>query len=110
MVSILSPRRGTANPIDATLDGILERARPALDALQTNVFVASLELELVYVNPLARTTLGVIEPQVRAATSDHQNSIAGAIHEQSSVTAEIGRLAGEAEGFNRRLREALEAD
>lgn len=42
--------------------------------------------------------------------SDHQNSIAGAIHEQSSVTAEIGRLAAEAEGFNRRLREALDAE
>lgn len=66
MLSILSPRRGASAPAAATLESVLERARPGLDALQTNVFVASLGLELVYMNTAARATLRSIEPQVRA--------------------------------------------
>lgn len=81
MPSILSARRGAATLTDATLDSVLDRARPALDALQTNVFVASLELQLVYMNPLAHRTLRSIEPQVRSVFGlGVDELLAGSIH------------------------------
>ena len=39
----------------------LAAARPVLDSLRTNVFVASLDLELVYANPMAMQTMRAIE-------------------------------------------------
>lgn len=67
MLSVLSPRRRSESVTDVSLESVLDRARPALDSLRTNVFVASLDLELVYMNIAANETLRLIEPQVRAS-------------------------------------------
>jgi uncharacterized protein YukE len=69
--TIVAPRRPRRRPTSGTTRHDLERSlaswRPALDALGTNVFVADLDLTLVFANRRAHATLGTIEPSLRDA-------------------------------------------
>lgn len=52
---------------DAALDQWIDRWRPALDAIQTNIFIASTDLRLVFMNRRATSTLHAVEHDLQAA-------------------------------------------
>ncbi len=80
MKTSLLSRNGT-DQSRQSLDALIARWRPALDALQTNVFIASHDLTLVYMNPRASSTMHAVEGDLRS--SFHLNVgelLGGSIH------------------------------
>ncbi|MGY6499703.1 MAG: methyl-accepting chemotaxis protein [Acidimicrobiales bacterium] len=79
---ISSPRRRATGPTSSSsVDALLASWRPALDAMLTNVFMASPDLTLVYMNPTARRTLKAVEVHVRAAFGiGVDEMVGGSIH------------------------------
>lgn len=65
MRTSLLTRQVPAN--DTALDGWLDRWRPALDALQTNIFIASTDLILVFMNRRADATMRAVERDLQSA-------------------------------------------
>ncbi|MCB0996329.1 MAG: PAS domain-containing protein [Acidimicrobiales bacterium] len=91
MVATLRSRRA-ARRSDA-LDGELARIGTALEAISTNVFVASLDLRLVFANQRALTTLRAIEHEVQAAFGISLDEIlGGSIHRFHRDPAHVERI------------------
>lgn len=53
-------------PQNDPVQRLLEAGRPLLDSLQSNVFIADMKLNLVYLNPAADKALRLIESEIRA--------------------------------------------
>jgi uncharacterized protein YoxC len=68
-------RRRATHP--GGLDAVLPLWRPVLDAIETNVFVADLELRIVYANPRAHRTLQAIDADLQAAFGIRAGDIVG---------------------------------
>ena len=65
----------------ATLIDHLEGVRACLDKLQMNVFVADKNLNLIYMNEIARKTLETVEPEIQKAFGLRVNDLlGGSIH------------------------------
>lgn len=92
----LSSRR-TARTDD--LDTLLAEMTPVLDALSTNIFVASLGLDLVFANRMAGATVRSIEPEIRTVFGVGANELlGGSIHRLHRDPARIERILAGADG------------
>lgn len=79
--TIVRPRssrsRGTAAAHGSSLAELVAQWRPVLDALGTNIFIADLELTLIFANRKASATLKTIEPTLRSSFGISANEIVG---------------------------------
>ena len=79
-------------------------ALAALDAVQTRVMVADMNLDLVYVNPLALATLRGLEPElVRSFGVTVDELLGGSIHRFHRDPARIERILRDVHGMPRRV-------
>lgn len=79
----IAPRRPVAADADerTTLDAVLAESVPMLEALQTNIFVATLDFTLIYANGAAHSTLAAIDSELRSAFGvSARDIVGGSIH------------------------------
>ncbi len=96
-----APARGSRRREETTakLDQLLESWRPVLDALGTNVFIADLELTLVFANRRATTTVQQLDGQLRTSFSvGAADVVGGSIHRFHQDPGRVERILAE-DGF-----------
>lgn len=83
-------------PAQATLERVLQASIPCLESLKANIFVADLDLNLVYMNPCATETMRLIEGDfTQSFNLSLGEMLGGSIHRFHSNPANVERILSE---------------